>query len=180
MIRIAGNCALFCVFIILAWGCHSKEQAEEPKDNYYQGTIHVSCDESFKPVIDAEVAVYQNSFPDTKIIVHYKPEADCLRDLAVDSIRMVIATRTFTEPERFYMIDSLNVQPTSDVVAKDAIAVIVHPSNPDSFFTMQKIRDLVGGKLKENLRNKRKSSKRLIVWDNCSWRNSTSTSWCRR
>jgi phosphate transport system substrate-binding protein len=36
-------------------------------------------------------------------------------------------------------------------VARDAIAVIVHPNNPDSFFTMNDIRNLVRGKLKEKL-----------------------------
>lgn len=124
---------------------------EETADNFHKGTIHISCDESFKPVIDAQIEVYQNTYPDARIIVHYKPEADCLRDLAVDSIRMVIATRSYSDAERLFMVDSLRVAPSSNVVAKDAIAVVVHPSNPDSFFTINKIRNLIGGKLKENV-----------------------------
>ena len=100
---------------------------EVPADRYDRGTIHISCDESFRPVIDAEVAVYESSYPETRLVVHYKPEADCLRDFAVDSIRMVVATRGFTESERTLMIDSLGVGPQQVVVAHDAIAVIVHP-----------------------------------------------------
>lgn len=144
-----GKSYLLLAFFALG-GCGEKTEAEAP-DNYHKGTVHISCDESFRPVIDAQVEVYQNSFPDTKIIVHYKPEADCLRDMAVDSIRMIIATRGFSEAERAFMLDSLKVQPTSSAIAKDAIAVIVHPSNADSFFTMNRIRDLVSGKLKEKL-----------------------------
>ena len=120
-------------------------------DKYDRGTIHISCDESFKPVIEAQIAVYENSYPDAKIIAHYKPEADCLRDFAVDSIRMIIATRGFTEGERSFMIDSMKIGPEMAKVAYDAIAVVVHPQAQDSFFTMQEIRDLVGGKLKKNL-----------------------------
>ena len=131
-------------------GCVNKS-AEEQRDKFNRGTIYISCDESFKPVIDAEVEVYQASYPDAHINVQYKPEADCLRDFAVDSIRMIIATRGFSEKERQFMIDSLKVGPVQATVAHDAIAVIIHPDAKDSFFTMDRIRDLVSGNLKENL-----------------------------
>jgi len=139
--------AFFC---FLYAGCKQKNNVE-PTDRYNKGIIHISCDESFKPVIDAQVQVYEASFPDTRLIVHYKPEADCLRDFLVDSIRMIIATRGFTESERALIIDSLKVGPEQLTVAYDAIAVIVHPQAQDSFFTMDDIRNLVSGKLKENL-----------------------------
>ena len=45
------------------------------------GTIHISVDESFKPVIDSQLKVFESSFPDAHVIVDYKPEAACLRDL---------------------------------------------------------------------------------------------------
>ena len=136
--------------VLLTAACHQKNR-QEPEDKFNKGIIHISCDESFKPVIDAQIQVYEARYPDAKIIAHYKPEADCLRDLFVDSIRMVVATRGFTEPERNLMIDSLKVGPEMLTVAYDAIAVIVHPENPDSFFTMKEIGELVGGKSKENL-----------------------------
>ena len=141
---------LVMFFCFLMGGCGQKNPSE-PTDKYNKGTIYISCDESFKPVIDAEVEVYKASFPDTKIIVQYKPEADCLRDFLVDSIRMVIATRGFTEGERAFMIDSLKIGPEMLTVAHDAIAVVIHPQAKDSFFTMKEIRDMVSGKLKENL-----------------------------
>jgi phosphate transport system substrate-binding protein len=116
-----------------------------------RGVIHISCDESFKPVIDQQVEVYQASFPDVKIIVHYKPEAECLRDFNVDSIRMVIATRGPSEAEKRFINDSLGVGPEQQTVARDLIAVIVNPAARDSFFSMDEIRSLLTGKFKENL-----------------------------
>jgi len=63
-------------------------------DTLTSGTVHISVDESFRPVIDEQVKVFESSYPDAKIIVHYKPEADCLRDIIRDSLtRMVIVTR---------------------------------------------------------------------------------------
>lgn len=120
-------------------------------DTRDSGRIHISVDESFRPVIDSQVQVYESSNPKTKIIVHYKPEADCLRDFAVDSIRMVIATRGFSEKEAAFMSDSLKVYPSKMVIAYDAIAVIVHPSSPDSLFTMAEIKALLTGRSEKAL-----------------------------
>jgi phosphate transport system substrate-binding protein len=133
-------------------GCKTDEQkrAELP-DMFDRGTIHISCDESFKPVIDEEVKVYEALYPNTKIIVHYKPEAECLKDFAADSIKMIIATRGYSEGEKNFMIDSMHVDPDKLVIARDLIAVIVSPSAKDSFFTMQEIRNLLTGSSKKNL-----------------------------
>src|SRR5918993_5767148 len=74
-----------------------------------KGTIHISVDESFKPVMDSQIQVFESSYPEAKIIAHYKPEAECLRDFAVDSIRMIVATRGFTESEGRFMSDSMRI-----------------------------------------------------------------------
>lgn len=142
------------VFIILfsLGNCKSyRKKYDEKPDTGRRGTIHISADESFKPVIDEQVNVYESNRPGTNIIVHYKPEADCFKDFFVDSIRMVIATRSFNEYERSVISDSLRISPHTMVVAKDAIAVIVNPSSPDSTFTMQELRDLLKGRFNKNL-----------------------------
>ena len=69
-----GKIGCLLALFIMA-GCSSGKKAE-PLDTYDKGAIHISCDESFKPVIHAQVQVYEASWPDTKIIVHYKPEAE--------------------------------------------------------------------------------------------------------
>lgn len=125
--------------------------AEVQRDTRDSGIVHISADESFKPVIDAQVAVFESSNPKAKVVVHYKAEADCLRDFSVDSIRMVIATRGHSEKEGAFMSDSLKVDPSKMVVAYDAVAVIVHPGSPDSLFTMQELKGLLTGKTKQNL-----------------------------
>ena len=69
------------------------------------GTIHISVDESFKPVIDSQIQVFEALYPKAKIIAEYKPEAECFKDLIKDSTRMIIVTRGLTdEEEKFYRI----------------------------------------------------------------------------
>src|ERR1700674_4744831 len=95
-----------CGIFFLFTSCGSNQQ---PPDTRVKGTINISVDESFKPVIDSQIQVYESSFPEARIIAHYKPEASCLRDFAVDSIRMIIATRGFSKEEENFMVDSLKV-----------------------------------------------------------------------
>lgn len=138
----------------LIWlaGCQSyKEQEDHLADTPYRGTIHVSADETFKPVIDEQVQVYESNFPGTKIIVDYKPEAECLKDLLIDSVRMVIVTRRHSEEEKEFLADSMKISLRSMTVARDGIAVIVHPSSPDSLFTMKDIKEILSGTFKKNL-----------------------------
>src|SRR5690242_519050 len=83
-----------CLFIVIP-GCGGEEQT----DTADTGTIYISADESFKPVIDSEIQVYQARHRGTKIIPLYKPEAACIKDLMVDSIRVVIITRKYSQSE---------------------------------------------------------------------------------
>lgn len=127
------------------------EQADELPDNKYKGSIRVSADESFRPVIDEQVKVYESLHPGTRIRVDYKPEAECLLDLPNDSVRMVIATRSASMDEKDFIADSLKKRLRDMTIAWDAIAVIVHPSAPDSLFTMEEIRQVLTGKFKKTL-----------------------------
>ncbi|MBM3415735.1 MAG: phosphate ABC transporter substrate-binding protein, PhoT family [Bacteroidetes bacterium] len=139
-------------FLLLLSACKSYDkQRDELPDNKYKGTIRVSADESFKPIIDEHIKIYESQHSGASIRVEYKPEADCLRDLPNDSVRMVIATRPASEEEKEYISDSLKKNLRSMTVANDAIAVIVHPSSPDSLFTMQELREILTGKFKKNL-----------------------------
>ena len=146
--------AFFYLLLIslLTWNCKSfRKQEEEKPDSGKRGTIYVSADESFKPVIDEQVKVYESNHPGTRIMVNYKPEAECFKDFGVDSIRMIIATRTYNEEERAIIVDSLKIAPQYMVVARDAIAVIVHPQAKDSFFTMNQLRQILKGDFNGNL-----------------------------
>lgn len=154
--KLAGNVIMWAALAGLCCGwmsaCSSFEQDQKNwPDTWKRGTIHISADESFKPVVDALVQVYESNQPGTHFIVHYKPEAECLQDLLVDSIRLVLATRSFTKAEELVIADSLKLVPRQLEVARDAVAVIVNPLSPDSMFTLPELRDILTGKFKKKL-----------------------------
>jgi phosphate transport system substrate-binding protein len=131
--------------------CGNASEERPQNDTIDSGIIHISVDESFKPVIDSEIRVFEALHENAKIIPIYKPEAECIRDFAVDSIRMVIITRKPTKDEEDFIVDSFKLAPRSLTIAKDAVAVIVNRSSPDTLFTMGEIKQILTGRFKENL-----------------------------
>ncbi|MGC4233035.1 MAG: substrate-binding domain-containing protein [Niabella sp.] len=136
---------IFIVAVALA-SCKSyKQKNEELPDTPGRGTITISADETFKPIVDELTKVYESNNYGTKINVQYKPEADCVKDLWNDSIRMVISTLTLTDAEKRGIADSLKVSVDQLPIARDAIAVIVNPSSRDSLFDMNDIKNILAG-----------------------------------
>lgn len=136
---------VFIVAVAMA-SCKSyKPKSEELPDTPGRGTITISADETFKPIVDELTKVYESNNYGTKINVQYKPEADCVKDLWNDSIRMVISTLTLTDAEKRGITDSLKVSVDQLPIARDAIAVIVNPASRDSMFDMNDIRNILAG-----------------------------------
>lgn len=134
---------LIAILSIFFTSCHQNKRTDV--DTPSSGTIHISVDESFKPVIDSQIQVFEALYPKAKIIADYKPEAECFKDLIKDSTRMIIVTRGLTpEEEKFYK-DSLSYSPTWSKVANDAIAVIENREAKDSLYSMDQIRGILDG-----------------------------------
>lgn len=133
-----------CILIFSISGC-SSVHVRNDLDTVKSGSIHISVDETFKPVIDSEIQVFESLFPKAKIIAEYKPEAECLKDLIKDSTRMIIITRGLDSLEQKYYLDHLKFRPNFDKVANDAVAVIVNNRSVDSIFSLGKIRGILKG-----------------------------------
>jgi phosphate transport system substrate-binding protein len=152
--------AFFCFITVVVFISSCEHTQNKQTDTVNSGTINISVDESFKPVIDEEIAAFEASCPDATIIVHYKPEAECLKDILHDSLtRMVIVTRGLTDKESQFFEDSLSYIPSFDKVATDAIAVIVNSKSRDTVFTFDQLQKLLTG---------RSEKKQTIIFDGLS------------
>ncbi len=143
-VKIKCTIVFFVFSLIVLSGCHDQNERSD-LDTENSGTIHISVDESFKPVIDSEIQVFEALNPGAKIIADYKPEAQCFRDLVKDSIKMIIVTRGLTDEEEKFYKDSFSFYPSFTKVANDAIALIVNNNSTDSVFTMGEIRGILEG-----------------------------------
>ena len=144
------------LLLLLAVGC--SDPGRKPRhiagdDSLTSGTIHISVDESFRPVIEAQLEVFHSQNPQARVIPHYKPEAECIKDLADDTTRLVIITRGLTESEEVYYEDTLQFRPAFGRVASDAVAVVVHIDDPDSLFTVAELRGMLSGAVRTGHRH---------------------------
>jgi len=161
--KIALAAVCFCSVVLTACS-NSNKKNNIVTDTPTSGTINISVDESFKPVIEEAIKVYEGTNPGTKIIAHYKPEADCFKDFYADSLnRMIIVTRGLTSRESRFYTDSLNYTPFSDRVAWDAITLVTNKNNTDTIYTLDELQQLLQGK---------KGNAKKVVFDGL---NATST-----
>ncbi len=135
----------FYTLILSMMACNSSSKPT-PTDSASEGTIHISVDESFREIMDEQIKVYQALQPKANIVVHYKSEADCWKDLYDDSTRMLMVTRKLSPGETKYYYDSVGVYPESGQLAYDAVALVVNRKTSDSVFTQQQIKEILSGK----------------------------------
>ncbi len=139
----------FMLFFIAA--CNDADKTIHATDTPTSGSINISVDESFEPVIKEQIAMYEATNPGTKINAHYKTEADCLKDFFADSAtRMAIVTRGLTAMEEKYMMDKINFNPGWNQLATDAVAIVVNAASKDTLYNIQDLQNELTGKIKTN------------------------------
>lgn len=145
--RLRTYFSLGLVAIALATSLFScdNEVKQENKETTTRGNIKISVDESYMPVIAQELKVFDSSYPEGHIAVAYKTEKQCLEDLFVDSARLIVVSRDLTAAEKI-VYDKNQIKIASLPVARDAIAVIVNPTSPDSFLTLGQLKQILLGK----------------------------------
>ncbi len=150
--------AVYLTALALMAACSPNPNAKK-LDTATEGEIKISVDETYKPLLDSEIKVFESLYPKAHIIPSYKPEAECFKDLLNDSARMVIVTRDFNAAERDYF-KKIKITPQSLMLAWDALALVVNHSNPDSVLTMNQVRGIMDGTNKDR--------KWQLVFDNAN------------
>lgn len=131
---------------MLLVACNNNSTYQSSGNTPKQGTINISVDETFKPVIQEQLKLYKNTFPETNIKVTYKSEVECFKDLLNDSTRLIITSRSLTKNEEAYFKNKLSFIPPYAVMAYDAVAAIVNINNKDSIFSINELRNMLSGK----------------------------------
>lgn len=134
--------------------CQEKDGA--PKDTPNSGSIKIAVDETYKPVIEQQMHVFDSSFPEAHIEVSYKSEAECIKDYLEGKVRLILVTRELTDEENEYC-KSRQIVPKSLAIARDAVAVIVNRNDADSMFGIAKLKGILSGEA---------TVKRNVVFDN--------------
>jgi phosphate transport system substrate-binding protein len=136
---------LLLILLLVFVACKEKQAKYVMADTPTTGSIKISVDETFRPVISEQLKVFMSIHPEAKITAEYKAEADCLRDLQNDSTRMIIISRALTTEEEQYYKRKLEYILPVDKIAYDAIAVVVNNTSVDSVFSTAEIAGMLSG-----------------------------------
>lgn len=131
-------------FVFLFAMCNQKSKSESDKESILKGAIDVTVDETIKPIVEDQVAVFEGTY-DAKISIKTKSEAELINDLANQKAKVVITARDLTKEERDRFVKN-KINPRVTPFAIDAIALISNKSNNDTLIALKSVIDFMQGK----------------------------------
>lgn len=131
--------------VIIMPGCKNKGTAAL-KETPTSGNIRIAADDSFEPIIAAELDTFLSLYNYAKITPVYMPENELVAFFLNDSVKVIVSSWTPTEEQRKVLLDLQTVVRTT-VVAYDALAVVLNRSNADSLLTYKNVEDIFTGKV---------------------------------
>lgn len=113
-----------------------------------KGSLEVAVDESLRPLIEAEIEAFRFSSPEARITPHYVSEAEAIRLFFSDSCPLVAVGRPLTETELKAFKAEKRYTPKSTWFMNDALAVLAHPSRPDTAMTTETLARILKGEIR--------------------------------
>lgn len=133
-------------FFLIACKNNKKNKSGKWQDTITSGLIPIAVDESFERTIQSQVDVFETIYTRAGIMPIYTTEVEALNLLFEDSVRLAIVSRTLT-PGEMQAYKNKNRYPREWKIATDAIALIVHKSNPDTVISVNTLRKILMGEV---------------------------------
>lgn len=145
MKRLAIAVVAVCTFCFSS--CEQRDKRGRVVDTPTTGKLTILADESLRPIVDAEVDVFNALYTRAHIDVIYLPEAEVVNTMMnSDTTRVAVMTRHLTQAEAEWFKKEVPVKPREEDVAISAIAVILNSANQDTLLSVEQLRDVLQGK----------------------------------
>lgn len=135
--------AIFGLATIWFVSCKQSNEGTD-KETILKGTTTILVDETLKPIIEDQIAVFQSNYK-AKITLQAKSENEVIRSFLQDTSRIVVLSRVLNADENKFF-DQLNIKPKVTKIGSDAIAFIRNKSNNDTLIALQDVISFVKGK----------------------------------
>lgn len=132
-----------------------------------RGSIRITSDESFQPLIDTEVFTFTHLYNNAHITASYKPEYDVINDFMNDSVKVIVTSKKLTDDQIQYLRDTLVIARTT-TYAYDALALVSNKKNIDTLLKFNTIKNIFLGKTSnwKEVNPKSKLGSIRVVFDN--------------
>lgn len=164
------------VLLLSACGGGSKKGKDGRTDTNSSGNISFAADESFSPILDELVDVFQMQCPNAKLNPIYTGEVDAVNMLLNKKVRLIITARRFSQKEYDYM-KGIGELPECFPLAYDGMALICNNANLDSCITVKDVKRILSGEVKD-WSEINKGSKLGEIWVCFDNKRSSTVSYC--
>lgn len=135
---------LLILSVILLQACGNNTSSSKKESNFEYAKIVI--DDSFQKLLKTSIDTYESQYPKAKFIPKYDSEDKAIELLVNDKkIKTIVISRELTKKE-LYILKTKDIEVRSNKIATDGIAIIVHPSNPDSVFTVDDLKNILLGR----------------------------------
>ena len=139
---------ILMAFVFAFSSCRERKSPDGRTDTFNTGTIEIYADSSFSPIVQEEVEVFESRCLQADLKPIYTNESDGINGILEGKIWLMFASRRLSEKEVKYM-HSKRLQPYSKQIGYDGFALIINRENTDSCITVDNIKKILNGDIKQ-------------------------------
>jgi phosphate transport system substrate-binding protein len=149
--------SLVLFFFVIAFfvACKQSDSVNN-KETIIKGKITILVDETIKPLIEDQIAVFESTYK-AKIVIDARSEKEVLQKAAEDTTVVMILSRPLEESEMKYF-EQFKIKPRTTKFATDAIAFISNKKYSDTLIALNDVVSFLKGKSNPRLKG--------LVFDN--------------
>ena len=132
----------FAIVSLLMSSCGDAFVHDGP--SHSRGKTKIFVEESFKPLFETSIYTFESQYQSAEISAVYCTESQAIDSFIANKTKTLFITRDFTDKEKVKLRKS-QVEVRSQVLANDAVALIVHPDNLDSNLTVPGLINVLKG-----------------------------------
>lgn len=140
------NLAVILSGVILFTSCLNRGGIVATDETPTRGSIKITVDESFQPILDTEIFTFTSIYNNAYITPQYKPEYDVINDYMNDSVKVIATSQKLTDSQVQYLRASQVVARTV-AFAYDALALVTNKENNDTLINYDTVKDIFLGKI---------------------------------
>lgn len=115
------------------------------QDTPTSGTVAVSVDETFAPILQAQIDTFSKLYPNAHVKMSFQPEEKVMLDLINDKIKVAVVSRELNTEEKADLAKQ-TIVPRITRIGIDGLAIVLNRANQDSLLTVAQLADIFTGK----------------------------------
>ena len=116
------------------------------QDTPTSGTVAVSVDETFAPILQAQIDTFSKLYPNAHVKTSFQPEEKVMLDLINDKVKLAVVSRELNAEEKADFVKQ-NIVPRTTHIGIDGLAIVLNRANADSLLTVAQLADIFTGRI---------------------------------